>query len=445
MAITAAGVGSGLDINGIVSQLMSLERRPLFQLERKIDSYETQLSAYGKVRSALSAFGTAMEGLSSLDKFQVYAADSSDEDVLTASADSSVTSGVFSMEVTRLAQNHKLGSSQSILKADTFSGNLSVTVDGNTMNVSTDGLTLEGIRDKINSDETNPGVTATVINTGGDNQTLILTSEESGTAKAITVDETAVNNVTQGVNGSALGLSMLNRDKDGVVLSGVSQLDAEYKIDGITLTSASNEASGAIEGITLNLKALGSSTLNISRDTEAIKESAQEFVDAYNALRSTLNDLATDELAGDSSIRSLQDTIRNVYNSASSGFSGTFTSLAQLGITTDVSSGELRLDSNMFEDALDTDFDSVAQLFANDTNGYAFKLAEIADSLSGENGVVKSREEGLRSRISYSEDRVLSMEARLELTETALRAKYASLDSLIGSMQSTMQFVSTLG
>ena len=443
MAITAAGVGSGLDINGIVIQLMQLERQPVFKLESQIRGYESQLSAYGQIRSALSSFESAMEGLGSLDKFKVFAASSSDESIATASADSTAASGIYSLEILRLAQNHKLGSSE-IDNADTFSGNLDITVDGNTLSVDTTGLTLTGIRDAINADSNNPGLTATIINTGGTNQRLIFTSDESGTAKSITVDETVVNNVTQGTTGSALGLAIANRDKDGVLLGSISELDASYTIDGYALTSASNVATGVIDGITLNLRDIGTSTLNLSRDTEAIKESVQEFVDAYNNLYSTLNQLGKNELSGDSSVRSIQSAVRGVYNTKPIGLTGSFSSLVQIGLNSDSRTGELSLDSVDFEKALDTDFQSVAELFANDDQGFAFRLADIADTLLKNDGVVKSREEGIRSRINNAEDDILSLEARLELKERALRAKFASLDSLIGSMQSTMSFVTRL-
>jgi len=444
MAITAAGVGSGLDINGIVTQLMTLERQPVFKLERKVNEYESQLSAYGKIRSALSSFQSAMEGLGSLDKFKVFSAASSDEDVVTASTDSNAASGIYSLEVTRLAQNHKLGSSETD-KADTFTGNLAITVDSNTINIDTDGLTLEGIRDAINSNAGNPGLTATIINTGSDNQRLIFTADESGTAKSVTVDETAVNNVTQAINGSALGLLMANRDKDGVLLGSTAELDANYSIDGYALTSASNDASGAIDGISLTLKDIGTSTLNLSRDNEEIKKSVESFIEAYNNLYSTLEDVGTDELAGDSSVRSIQGAIRGVYNTSPVGLTGPFSSLINVGINTDSKTGELSLDADDLENALDLDFQSVAELFANDDQGFAFRLAEVADNLLDNDGLIKSREEGFRSRINDAEDDIFSLEARLELKETALRAKYASLDSLIGSMQGTMSFVAQLG
>jgi len=221
-------------------------------------------------------------------------------------------------------------------------------------------------------------------------------------------------------------------------------LDASYTIDGYALSADSNEASGAIDGITLSLKDIGTSTLNLSRDTEKIKESVQAFVDAYNNLYSTLNNAGKDELMGDSTVRSIQSAVRNVYNTSPTGLTGTFSSLVQIGLNSDSRTGELSLDSVDFEKALDIDFQSVAEMFAHDNQGYAFRLAGIADALLDNNGVVKSREEGLQSRIDDAEDDILSLEVRLELKETALRAKYASLDAMIGSMQSTMSFVTRL-
>ena len=106
MAITAAGVGSGLDINGIISQLMALEREPVRKLQIDNREYDAQLSAYGKLSSAVSSFETAMENLGSVDKFKVFSAVSSDDETLTASASSSAAAGIYNVEVTRLALNH---------------------------------------------------------------------------------------------------------------------------------------------------------------------------------------------------------------------------------------------------------------------------------------------------------------------------------------------------
>ncbi len=443
MAITAAGVGSGLDINGIVTQLMSLERRPVYKLEDQVTKYESQLSAYGKIRSALSAFESAMEGLGSLDKFKAYAASSSDADVISATANSSAAAGIYNIDVTRLAQHHKVGSSLISDANNSFSGTLNITVDGTLMPVDlTGGLSLAGIRDKINNDLDNPGVTASLIYVNG-GQHLILTSDESGEAGSITVDETSVVNT-----GTALGLATINKDELGntILDAELFKLDAAFSVDGTySITSSSNSISDVIDGLTLNLKAVGASTLQTTRDTDKITENVKAFVDAYNKLHKTIADAYKTDLNGDSSVRGIESSIRNVLYSAPGGLTGSYSYLSQIGILSNATTGELELDSTKLKTALDTDFNSVADLFAAEDQGYAFRLADMADSLLDSNGFVKKREEGIQTRIDSAENEILSWEARLELKETALRAKYASLDSLIGSMQGTMQFLANLG
>jgi len=443
MAITAAGVGSGLDINGIVTQLMQLERQPVLKLERNVREYQSQLSAYGKIRSALSSFESAMEGLGSLDKFKVYSAASSDEEILTASTTSAAAKGTYEVEISRLAQRHKMASDENA-DTTTFTGDLTITIGADSLTINPSANTLEEIRDLINNNAGNPGVTASIINVDTGQQRLVLTSEEQGYDSRLQLS---------GSVATSLNLSSINQVPVSGLFGAISyeditdltDLDAAFTVDGFDITSSSNQASDVIDGISFELKSLGRSSLNIDRDTEEIKNSVNEFVEAYNNLYSTLNDASKGELSGDSSVRSIQSAVRSVYNTAPVGLTGTFSSLVQVGLKSDSKTGELSLDSADFELALDTDFQSVAELFANDNQGFAFRLADIADTLLQNDGVVKSREEGIRSRINNAEDDILSLEVRLELKETALRAKFASLDSLIGSMQGTMSFVSQLG
>jgi len=442
MAITAAGVGSGLDINGIVTQLMQLERQPVLKLERNVREYQSQLSAYGKIRSALSSFESAMEGLGSLDKFKVYSAVSSDEEVLTASTTSAAAKGTYEVEISRLAQRHKMASDENADTA-TFTGDLTITIGADSLTINPSANTLEEIRDLINNDTDNPGVTASIINVDAGQQRLVLTSEEQGYNSRLQLS---------GSVATSLNLSSINQVPDTGFFGGITyeditdltDLDAAFTVDGFDITSSSNQASDVIDGISFELKSLGRSSLNIDRDTEEIKNSVNEFVEAYNNLYSTLNDASKGELSSDSSVRSIQSAVRSVYNTAPVGLTGSFSTLVQIGLNSDSRTGELSLDSSDLEKALDRDFQSVAELFANDDQGFAFRLADIADTLLENDGIVKSREEGIRSRINNAEDDILSLEARLELKERALRAKFASLDSLIGSMQSTMSFVARL-
>jgi flagellar hook-associated protein 2 len=439
MAITAAGVGSGLDIEGIVSQLMNLERRPLIALEQRESQFRAELSAFGRLKSSISDFQDAMQGLASLDKFRVYSTSSSDEDVLTASADSNAAAGTYALQIDRLAQNHKQATSE-FADTDTFGGapgdslTLSVGADSLIVDLST-AKTLSELRDAINDAAENPGVSATIINTGSGVQRLVLTADESGYDSRVQLSYGGT------LGAGTFNFGTLNTDADGLTLSDLSQLDASFSIDGIALTAASNSVSGVVDGITFEFKQTGSANLTLNRDTDKITEAATTFVDAYNKLQSTMNTLSSGDLQGDSVIRSVQRQLRAVVNDPPTGLSGSFSTLSAVGITTDPKTGELQLDETEFKAALGDDFAGVSELFANDDQGYAFRFEAVAGSLLDIDGFIESREDGLNDRIKRVEADQLDMEYRLELREKALRAQYAALDSLVGRLNSTSQFL----
>ncbi len=199
--IQAPGVGSGLDINSIVNQLMVLERRPLDLLENKQDQAEAQLSAFGQLKSSISSFESAMSNLSSLSKFQIFSPASSDDTILTATADDTAVEGTYDIDVTALAASHKLASNAFSNPTDVVGeGTLSLSVGSNSFDVTIDSSnsTLFGLRDAINNAPTNTGVTATIVNENSGSR-LILTSDDAGTANALTVTATngSVGNLSQ--------------------------------------------------------------------------------------------------------------------------------------------------------------------------------------------------------------------------------------------------------
>ena len=439
MAITAAGVGSGIDIESIVSQLMALERQPLIALQRRESDTRAQISAFGSLKSALSDFQTAMKDLSTLDAFRIFQSESSDEDVMTASAASEAASGIYNLDVTRLAQNHKMGSAE-FAETDTFGGKngdeitLTVGTDSTTIDLST-AQTLSGVRDAINSAADNPGVTATILNTGNGNQRLILTADESGYENRVELSFGGK------INANTFDFATTNQDSLGATLTNLTELDASYSIDGFALTSASNNISTVIDGLSIELKGEGSATLNVTRDNASIEESAQAFVDAYNNVLSTVDALKADDLGGDSTLRSVVSTMRNVLNTQPTGLAGAYNALSSLGIKTDRDTGQLTFNSSEFGKALDTDFASVAQLFANDDQGYAFRFDALAGSLLEDDGLIDSRVDGLNTRVRRLEDEQADWERRLDLREIALRREYSRLDQLVGSLQSTSTFL----
>lgn len=439
MAITAAGVGSGLDIESIVSQLMTLERQPVVALQKKVTDTRSEISAYGTLKSALSKFQDKMQELSSLDAFRKFSSLSSDDDVLGATASSKAAAGTYNLDITRLAQNHKLGSNEFNSAATVGGGagdalTLTVGAESFTIDLSS-AQTLSGLRDAINSASDNSGVTATILNTGSDNQRLILTADESGYEKRVELS------FGGSVDANTFGFATTNKDSLGVVLSDLTQLDATYSVDGFNLTASSNRVSDAIDGITFELKGVGTATLTLDRDNAAIEESAKAFVDAYNEVVSTVTKLRTDGLSSDSVLTGITRAMRSTLNTAPAGLTGSFSSLSQLGIKTNAKTGELEFDSDAFAKALDLDFTSLAQVFANDDQGFAFRLDNVIDYYLDSEGPLDGRVKSLNDRIRSMENKESSMEARLALKEQTLRSQYAALDSLIGSLQSTGNFL----
>jgi len=439
MAITAAGAGSGLDIENIVRQLMTLERRPLDLLEQKEKDTQAQVSAYGTLKSAISTFQDAMKKLGTLEAFRTYATASSDEDVITATADADAAAGVYNLAVTRLAQNHKMGSEE-FAETDMFGGkkndalSLAVGAESITIDLSS-GKTLAEVRDAINSAADNPGVTATILNTGDGNQRLILTADDSGFEKHIELSYGGT------IKANTLGFATTNQDGQGNTLTDLADLDASYSIDGFALTSATNTIGTVIDGLSFELKGVGAANLNVSRDLETVEASAQEFVDAYNALLKTVKDLQGDELKGDSSLRGVLGQLRGVLNAGAGGLLGTFTSLSQVGIKSDAKTGEFVFNSADFKDALALDFSAVSELFANDDQGFAFRFEKLADRLLEQDGFIDLRVDSLNDRIRRFQTDQERMEWRLEVKEKALRAQYSALDSLVGSLQATSNFL----
>lgn len=431
-SISSPGVGSGLDVQSIVTQLMALERRPLQTLQQSKSTLDAQLSGYGRFRSALSSFQTALNDLKSLDAFEIYSATSSNTDALTVTADSSAAIGTLDVQINRLAQAHKMGS-QAIADKDTTTlggagDQLTITVDGEDTVLDLGSMTLTQIRDAIN--EADAGVTATLVSENATSHRLVLTSTETGSAKAMNLGFT-------GTLGTDLGMATIND------VGSLAELDAEIVVDNsYTITRGSNSINDAIDGLTLNLKQATTTAahVTIERDNEAVAEAIQGFVDAYNAVRSTVTSLRGKELKNDSTLRSIEASIQGVLNTPPTGLTTSYTYLSQIGVSIQ-KDGTMKLDSSVLEDAIASDFNGVAQVFANDDQGYVYRLDARLDDLLASDGLIDSREDGIKESQKTLNSRIDNLEYRLQLIEKRYRTQFAALDTLLGQMQGTSQFL----
>ncbi len=375
MGISSAGIGSGLDVNGIVTSLMGVEQKPLAAVAKQKTDYQSQVSAYGSLKSSLSTFQTAVSALSTTSKFNAQTVTSSNTSVLTATANGSATLGDYALTVSQLAKSQKLASAGFASTADTvdtgtlaiafgsydaaspysFTANtaktaLSITIDSS-------NNTLAGVRDAINA--TNASVTATIVNNGSTHQ-LVMTSKDTGEVNSLQIS----------------GISQLAYDKSNDIANMTevqAAKNAMMEVDGITVTKASNTITDVVEGVTLNLLTTSSGAsvnLVVASNQEAVKTSVTAFVDAYNKLDTTLRNLtkydstgkASGVLLGDATARSVMSQIKAVMTKAIAT-TGSFTTLGQIGVSFQ-STGQLALDSTKLTTAMTSNFNDIASLFA---------------------------------------------------------------------------------
>lgn len=385
--LSSPGVGSNLDVNGIVSQLMSLERRPLISLDSKEAKQQTQLTAFGSLKGALSSFQSSLAALANPAKYTAIAASIADNTLANVSATSTAGTGSHSVEIQTLAQSHKLKSANFATTGTTVgSGTLTIqfgTYSGGTFTLNPDkaaqsitispsNASLAGIRDAIN--QANAGVSASIVNDGTGNR-LVIASKDTGLSNALKITTTdADSNHTDNA-----GLSQLVYDASTWGTTNLTQTvaasNATLVVDGISISKSSNKITDAIEGVTLDLLKANpgtTTTLNLSRDTVSIQNAVTSFVKAYNDLNKTIIDLSKYDaatkrasiLTGDSTVRSIQTQLRNTISNPLTTAGGGLSLLAEVGISFQVD-GTLKLDSAKLSKVMSDSTKDVSTLFAS--------------------------------------------------------------------------------
>lgn len=439
-SITSAGIGSGLDVESIISQLVALERQPINRLQNKQSQVNAQISAYGSLKSKISEFQSAMAGLGSASSFQVFQGQSSDEDIFTASVDSNALAGSYAVDVQALAERDKIAFGPYADSSSTVgSGTLNLSVGSESFSLTVGaGDSLADVRNAINESSDNTGVTATIVNSD-DGARLVLSSNETGTDNAL---EVTVTGDGDGNDSDNAGLSALTYVSGGTnyATSISTANDAVVKIDGFTVTSSSNTISDAVDGLSFTAKSLGAANLEVTRDDEAILEAVNQFADAFNALRDEIDSQRSGQLEADSTLLSIEQSIFNVLNAGSDISGSDFKYLIEAGVSIN-EEGVMEVDSAAVSETLNSDFNAFVNLFSAEGEGYAARLESLADGWLANDGLIDAREEGLNTQLDRLEDDELRMESRLEIVEQRIRAQYTALDTLVSELNNSGNFL----
>jgi flagellar hook-associated protein 2 len=438
MAIGFSGIGAGTDWTSIITQLVAIESKSLYRLQSDEAELNQQISDYGLVKSAIDTFKSKVDSLRDASTLSVYSGVSSDEDVLTATTDSSAVTSTYDVVVSTLASRDKIASSSYTDSATAVgTGTLNITVNGETMNLTVDASnnTLSGLRDAINDSATNPGVVASILNEAGGSR-LILTSTETGAANAVNIS--VIDDDLNNTDSSGLSrLFYIGAGDDGLAEQVTTAVDAELTIDGFDITSASNSVTGAISGVTLQLKSLGSSTVDIDTDVSQVEEKVSDFVDVYNTLMEQFDSFDAGSLSNDSGLRRIANGFTEILN-APAVINGADSYLFEAGISRD-RYGVLSLDSSELSDMLANDFDKVSKLFADDTTGFATRFYDYADQVLNE--IVASREDSLNSQKSRLQTQIDRQEIHIEVYEKSLIEQFAALDKTMSSLLATSNYL----
>lgn len=374
--ISSLGIGSGVLTSDLVDQLVAAERKPTeVRLTQKTERAEAMLSAYGKLRSAVTELRLPMRQLSAADNLKAFSASSSNENIGVSVDSTKASRGTYSLDVTSLAAAQALASRDVFVDRDTVpvgEGSLTLSVgDKNTtITIDSSNNSLQGLANAIN--DSGAGVSAGVIDTGSGFQ-LVLSADETGTANAVSITA----NDSDGNNEDGAGLSRFAFNSSMATGAGfeetIAAADAVMKINGIEVTRSTNSFENVIDGLSFDIKETGTSTVKVTQDFGAVADRVQGFVDKYNALQSTISGLAGYNadagvgglLNGDSTVRALQGQMRQMLTGVIPGLENSAVrSLADVGITTNAETGALEFDHTEFEAQLKANPDDVTALFA---------------------------------------------------------------------------------
>jgi flagellar hook-associated protein 2 len=467
--IIASGIGSGLDIDGLVRQLVTAERAPA---ENRLRARETRLtaqfSALGSLSADLTAVRTSLAGFRSANPFQQQAVSSSNGSVLTATASAQAAAASYQVRVDALATSQSLATAV-FAAADTVVGEGTLTLRFGSMVVSgsPDGTqsidaftpnserseavitigpgnnTIAGVRDAIN--QAGIGLRASLVGDGGGVRLLI----NGGTTGAANALEIVVSDA-DGDNGDGAGLSQLSFTQGAANLQQTAAAqNASFRVDGLLLSSASNQIDNVIEGVSLSLRSIGSEpvTLSVSANRAPVLAAVRQFVAAYNAFIGNAakatqfapSTKVAGPLQGDFSVRSIVNQLRGTVTGFEPSGTGAIRALAQLGITSSVADA-LQIDEAAFQAALDSQPAAVEQFFLGPT-GLATRLDGFLNGFLATDGVLPGRLSSVQASIDRLGNDREALSRRLESLEGRVRARFNALDGLLANLNTTSNFV----
>ncbi|MBL8324409.1 MAG: flagellar filament capping protein FliD [Rubrivivax sp.] len=469
-ALTSLGIGSGIDLNTMLTQLVALERRPLEQMKAEASKLQTKVSSFGQIQSLVSRLQDAANKLKGTSLWSQSQATSANESVVTAVGGSSAAPGTYSVSVTAMATAQTvssaalfpdpaapIGAGTLTLELGTWSaGQAAFTPKAGTTALDiavTADDTLQTVRDKINA--AGAGVTASLVNDASGTR-LALRSTATGSANGFRVRADDLD----GTPADNSALSRLAFDPPAGttgMLLGQGGADAVASVNGVSVTSASNELTGIVDGLTLRLRgttAPGAAPVDVdvSPDRAALTEAVKGLATSYSELARLIGEQTKYDpaskvggpLQGDSAVGGVLARLRSVINGVS-GASGSFPRLSDIGLELQ-RDGSLAVDSAKLDRALGN-LDALKRAFTHSdalvpaNEGFARRFANLAGELLAVDGSLTTRTEGLRKLISQNSEKQSRLEDRVERYQERLVQQFTAMDSNLARLNALNSYV----
>lgn len=479
-SIGSLGVGSGLDLNGLLDKISAAERVPLSALRTRQSAYNAKISAYGTVKGLLESFKTAAGKLADPAFMTGMKSSSSATDVLTVASDSTAVAGSYSVNVTQLAQSQSLvstgvaststdlgsGSAATItIDFGTIAGTLNSTTgtydagatftqDASktsvTVSLASGATSLAEVRDAINKAAAG-AVSASIINDGTSNR-LVLTSTATGANASMKI----------GVTGNTELAALLGNDPAGTqaMRQTMTAQDAAATVNGIAVSSRTNLVEGAMQGVKMTLASTGTSTVKVEQDTASVQSAINDFVAAYNKLDAKIKDLTAYDgekkaggmLVGDATLRIVQSRLRStLFEVVPGAAAGDPSVLSDLGIAV-TKEGALEVKSDKLAAALKDRPDGVAYLFAGDAGqaGVADRFSSVIDAITqdksgdADDGVLVTSVNGAKKAVEQLDEDYDTMDEHIQSKLDIYRAQFQRLDSIMSSMNATSSYLAQM-
>lgn len=456
--LPGTGLGSGLDTSSIVKALVDSDKAAKqSQITKQTALNTSALSGVGQLKSALAAYQAAMDKLNSATApaFLGFAATSSAETFVKATATNSAVNGTYAIDVKSLATSSKVATAamDSTQASAIPSGSLEITQNGTTYTVDISATsTLQEVRDAINTELQASGLSANIIN-DANGARLVFGSTVTGAGSDIDVSGSAGLEFLD-IDGSQLMSATGTPGVPGAGAITALAADAEFTVDGLELTSAKNSVTTAVSGLSFDLLGVGKSTVTVATNTDGLKSSLQSFVDAFNNLVKTVGNLtkATADvdgnltvaaaLTGDATPRAILAAVRAELATATSG--GQLTVLSQLGIGTQLD-GTLKFDSTKFTAALSDKKlgGEIQDLFLGDT-GLLARMGKAIKPYTDTDGILATRTTNLNKQKARLSDDQDALDRRIETLTAVLTKKYNAMDLLVGQLKATASNITSM-